>query len=77
MALSWEMIFPVVTRGSGTPRARPGCPLPRKNTFTGVTRQHCTGIFTDQCVASTVRNLADESFNVVVVEALARISHRE
>ena len=27
-----------------------------------------TGIFTDQCVRSTVRSLADESFNVVVVE---------
>ena len=26
------------------------------------------GIFTDQCVSSTVRNLADESFNVVVVD---------
>ena len=26
------------------------------------------GIFTDQCVSSTVRGLADESFNVVVVE---------
>jgi len=28
----------------------------------------CAGIFTDQCVSSTVRSLADESFNVVVVE---------
>ena len=27
-----------------------------------------TGIYTDQCVSSTVRSLADESFNVVVVE---------
>ncbi len=26
------------------------------------------GIFTDQCVSSTVRSLADESFNVVVIE---------
>ncbi len=26
------------------------------------------GIFTDQCVASTVRSLADESFNVIVVD---------
>jgi biuret amidohydrolase len=26
------------------------------------------GIFTDQCVSSTVRSLADESFNVMVVE---------
>lgn len=28
----------------------------------------CCGIFTDQCVSSTVRSLADESFRVVVVE---------
>jgi nicotinamidase-related amidase len=28
----------------------------------------CAGIFTDQCVSSTVRSLADESFDVVVVE---------
>jgi len=28
----------------------------------------CCGIFTDQCVASTVRSLADESFRVLVVE---------
>jgi len=27
-----------------------------------------TGIYTDQCVSSTVRSLADESFQVVVVE---------
>ncbi len=27
-----------------------------------------TGIFTDQCVSSTVRSLADESFNVIVIE---------
>jgi nicotinamidase-related amidase len=26
------------------------------------------GIFTDQCISSTVRSLADESFNVLVVE---------
>ena len=28
----------------------------------------CTGIFTDQCVSSTVRSLADESFGVLVVD---------
>lgn len=28
----------------------------------------CAGIFTDQCVSSSVRSLADESFDVVVVE---------
>ena len=27
-----------------------------------------TGIFTDQCISSTVRSLADESFNVILVE---------
>ena len=27
-----------------------------------------TGIYTDQCVSSTVRSLADESFNVIVIE---------
>ncbi|MBM3521692.1 MAG: cysteine hydrolase [Alphaproteobacteria bacterium] len=34
----------------------------------GVSNVVVTGIFTDQCVSSTVRSLADESFNVVVVE---------
>lgn len=34
----------------------------------GITDVICAGIFTDQCVSSTVRSLADESFNVVVVE---------
>ena len=28
----------------------------------------CCGIFTDQCVSSTVRSLADESFGVIVVD---------
>jgi len=28
----------------------------------------CCGIFTDQCVSSTVRSLADESYGVVVLE---------
>ena len=28
----------------------------------------CAGIFTDQCVSSTVRSLADESFEVLVVD---------
>ena len=41
-----------------------------------------TGIYTDQCVSSTVRSLADESFNVVVVEdccaaGTAELHHRE
>jgi biuret amidohydrolase len=34
----------------------------------GVSQVICCGIFTDQCVASTVRSLADESFEVIVVE---------
>ena len=34
----------------------------------GIKNVVCTGIFTDQCVSSTVRSLADESYNVVVVE---------
>jgi len=34
----------------------------------GVKNIIAAGIFTDQCVSSTVRSLADESFNVVVVD---------
>ncbi len=34
----------------------------------GITNVVVAGIFTDQCVSSTVRSLADESFNVVVVD---------
>jgi nicotinamidase-related amidase len=34
----------------------------------GVSQVVCCGIFTDQCVSSTVRSLADESFTVLVVE---------
>jgi nicotinamidase-related amidase len=34
----------------------------------GVSQIVCCGIFTDQCVSSTVRSLADESFAVIVVE---------
>ena len=34
----------------------------------GIENVVVAGIFTDQCVSSTVRSLADESFNVVVVE---------
>jgi biuret amidohydrolase len=34
----------------------------------GVSQIVCCGIFTDQCVSSTVRSLADESFGVIVVE---------
>lgn len=34
----------------------------------GIKTVVCCGIFTDQCVSSTVRSLADESFSVLVVE---------
>ncbi len=34
----------------------------------GIKTVICCGIFTDQCVSSTVRSLADESFSVIVVE---------
>lgn len=34
----------------------------------GIRHMVCAGIFTDQCVSSTVRSLADESFDVIVVD---------
>ena len=34
----------------------------------GIRNVICCGIFTDQCVSSTVRSLADESFRAIVVE---------
>jgi len=34
----------------------------------GIKNVIMTGIFTDQCVSSSVRSLADESFNVIVIE---------
>ena len=34
----------------------------------GISSVVCAGIFTDQCVSSTVRSLADESFDVLVAE---------
>lgn len=34
----------------------------------GIETVVCAGVFTDQCVSSTVRSLADESFHVVVLE---------
>jgi nicotinamidase-related amidase len=34
----------------------------------GIDTVICAGIFTDQCVSSTVRSLADESFEVLVAE---------
>jgi len=47
----------------------------------GVAHVVCCGIFTDQCVSSTVRSLADESFAVTVVEdacaAASEALHRQ
>jgi nicotinamidase-related amidase len=37
----------------------------------------CAGIFTDQCVSSTIRSLADESFGVVLVEDCAAAATME
>ena len=34
----------------------------------GISHVICCGIFTDQCISSTVRSLADESFAVTVIE---------
>ena len=34
----------------------------------GIVHVVCAGIFTDQCISSTVRSLADESFDVIVIE---------
>lgn len=34
----------------------------------GIKTVVCAGIFTDQCVSSTVRSLADESFDVLLIE---------
>lgn len=36
----------------------------------GIKTVVCAGIFTDQCISSTVRSLADESFQVIVLEDL-------
>jgi nicotinamidase-related amidase len=48
----------------------------------GIRNVVVTGIYTDQCVSSTVRSLADESFNVIVVEdccaaGTLELHHRE
>jgi nicotinamidase-related amidase len=45
-------------------------------TNVGISQLVCCGIFTDQCISSTVRSLADESFSVIVVEdGCAAASH--
>ena len=48
----------------------------------GIKTVICAGIFTDQCISSTVRSLADESFAVIVLEDLcaagsADLHHKE
>ena len=43
----------------------------------GIRNVIVAGIFTDQCVSSTVRSLADESFNVVVVEDCCAAATRD
>jgi biuret amidohydrolase len=48
----------------------------------GIKTVVCTGIFTDQCVSSTVRSLADESYQVIVLEdccaaATEELHHKE
>ena len=43
----------------------------------GIKNVICSGIFTDQCVSSTVRSLADESFNVIVIEDCCAAATRE
>lgn len=43
----------------------------------GITDVIVAGIFTDQCVSSTVRSLADESFNVIVAEDCCAAATRD
>lgn len=43
----------------------------------GIRKVVVAGIFTDQCISSTVRSLADESFDVVVVEDCCAAATRE
>jgi nicotinamidase-related amidase len=73
---SWEAQIPseiaprpgeiVVTKT--TDGALTGTSLRLMLTNIGITPVVCCGIFTDQCVSSTVRSLADESFAVILIE---------
>lgn len=56
----------VVTKS--TDSALTGTALRLILTNLGISHVVCCGIFTDQCISSTVRSLADESFSVIVVE---------
>ena len=51
-----------------TDSALTGSPLRLMLANLGIAHVVCCGIFTDQCVSSTVRSLADESFAVTVIE---------
>jgi nicotinamidase-related amidase len=43
----------------------------------GIETVVCTGVLTDQCVSGTVRSLADESFNVLLIEDATRAATQE
>lgn len=43
----------------------------------GIDTVVCTGVLTDQCVSGTVRNLADESFKVWLIEDACRAATQE
>jgi nicotinamidase-related amidase len=58
-----EIVFTKTTDGALT-----GTALRLMLTNLGITHVVCCGIFTDQCVSSTVRSLADESFHVILIE---------
>jgi biuret amidohydrolase len=76
VADSWEAQIPpqlapqpgeiVVTKT--TDSALTGTALRLMLTNLGISQVVCCGIFTDQCVSSTVRSLADESFAVILIE---------
>lgn len=61
-------VGPEIVVTKTTDRALTGTNLRLVLANLGITHVVCVGIFTDQCVSSTVRSLADESFDVIVVE---------
>lgn len=52
----------------GTDSALAGTNLRLVLANVGITHVVCAGVLTDQCVSSTVRSLADESFEVIVLD---------
>jgi len=81
----WESQIPAVVAPQGdeivltktTDSALTGTNLRLMLHNLGLSQIVCCGIFTDQCVSSTVRSLADESFSVILVEdACAAASDR-